>query len=71
MIEAKFGGAVDIVVGTAFDSVDNNTTFKNIWTVLDNITSIHWLYTSSPLDNGSYPTNWSSTTWHAGDNITR
>ena len=76
MIEAKFGGAVDIVVGTAFDSVDNNTTFKNIWTVLDNITSIHWLYTSSPvspLDNGShlYPTNWSSTIWHAGDNITR
>ena len=71
MIEAKFGGAVDIVVGTAFDSVDNNTTFKNIWTVLDNITSINWFYTSSALDNGTYPNNWSSTIWHAGDNITR
>ena len=73
MIETKFGGAVDIVVGTAFDSAndpDNNTT---IWAVLDNITgqTINWFYTSSALDNGSYPTNWSSTTWHAGDNITR
>ena len=71
MIEAKFGGDVDLTIGTVFDSAndpDNNT---NIWAVLDNITSIHWLYTSSALDNGSYPTNWSSTIWHAGDNITR
>ena len=73
MIETKFGGAVDIVVGTAFDSAndpDNNTT---IWAVLDNITgqTINWFYTSSAWDNNSYPTNWSSTTWHAGDNITR
>jgi len=71
MIEAKFGGEVDLTIGTVFDSVndpDNNT---NIWAVLDNITSIHWLYTSSPLDNDSYPNNWSSTIWHAGDNITR
>ena len=70
MIEEKFGGDVDLTIGTVFDSAndpDNNT---NIWAVLDNITSIHWLYTSSALD-GSYPTNWSSTTWHAGDNITR
>ena len=66
MIEAKFGGDVDLTIGTVFDSAndpDNNT---NIWALLDNITSIHWLYTSSALDNGSYPTNWSSTTWHAG-----
>ena len=72
MIEAKFGGGVDLTIGTVFDAAndpDNNTT---IWAVLDNITSIHWLYTSSALDNGSYPTNWSSSTiWHAGDNITR
>ena len=73
MIEAKFGGDVDLTIGTVFDSAndpDNNT---NIWAVLDNITgqTINWLYTSSALDNGSYPTNWSSTMWHAGDNITR
>ena len=73
MIESKLGGEVDIVVGTVFDSAndpDNNTA---IWTVLDNIssTTLNYLYTSSALDNGSYPTNWSSTTWHAGDNITR
>ena len=73
MLETFFGGNVDIVVGTVFDSanqLDNNTA---IWTVLDNIssTTLNYLYTSSALDNGSYPTNWSSTTWHAGDNITR
>ena len=66
------GGEVDLTMGTVFDSAkdpDNNT---NIWAVLDNITgqTINWFYTSSALD-GSYPTNWSSTTWHAGDNITR
>ena len=73
MIEAKFGGDVDLTIGTVFDSAndpDNNT---NIWTVLDNITgqTINWFYTSSALDNGAYPNNWSSTIWHAGDNITR
>ena len=75
MIEAKFGGGVDLTIGTVFDTAndpDNNT---NIWAVLDNITgqTINWFYTSSALDNGSYPNNWSSssTTWHAGDNITR
>lgn len=73
MLEAFYSGNVDIVVGTVFDSanqLDNNTT---IWTVLDNIssTTLNYFYTSSPLSNSSYPTNWSSTTWHAGDNITR
>ena len=73
MIETNFGGAVDLVVGTVFDSTndpDNNTT---IWTILDNIssTTLNYLYTSSALSNSAYPTNWSSTTWHAGDNITR
>jgi len=73
MIEAKFGGDVDLTIGTVFDSAndpDNNT---NIWAVLDNITgqTINWFYTSSALDNGAYPNNWSSTIWHAGDNITR
>jgi hypothetical protein len=73
MIETNFGGAVDLVVGTVFDSVndpDNNTT---IWTVLDNIssTTLNYFYTAEALSNSSYPTNWSSTTWHAGDNITR
>jgi len=73
MIETNFGGDVDLVVGTVFDSAndpDNNTT---IWTVLDNIssTTLNYFYTSSALSNSTYPTNWSSTTWHAGDNITR
>ena len=73
MLETFYGGNVDIVVGTVFDSanqLDNNTT---IWTVLDNIssTTLNYFYTSSPLSNSAYPTNWSSTTWHAGDNITR
>ena len=73
MLEAFYSGNVDIVVGTVFDSanqLDNNTT---IWTVLDNIssTTLNYFYTSSPLSNSAYPTNWSSTTWHAGDNITR
>ena len=73
MIEAKFGGDVDLTIGTVFDSAndpDNNTT---IWTVLDNIssTTLNYFYTAEALSNSSYPTNWSSTTWHAGDNITR
>jgi len=72
MIETKWGGNY-LTKGTVFDTIqtpDNNT---NIWAILDNITgqTINWFYTSSALDNGSYPTNWSSTTWHAGDNITR
>ena len=75
-LETLFGGNIDLTVGTAFSTpngtvgaMDNNTV---LWTVLDNITSIHWLYTSSALSNSSYPDNWSSdTTWHAGDNITR
>ena len=71
MIETKWGGNY-LTKGTVLDTAetpDNNT---NIWAILDNITSIHWLYTSSALSNSSYPTNWSSvTTWHAGDNITR
>ena len=73
MLETFYGGNVDIVVGTVFDSanqLDNNTT---IWTVLDNIssTTLNYFYTSEALSNSAYPTNWSSTTWHAGDNITR
>ena len=71
MIETKWGGNY-LTKGTVLDTAetpDNNT---NIWAILDNITSIHWLYTSSALSNSSYPDNWSSdTTWHAGDNITR
>ena len=73
MIETNFGGAVDLVVGTVFDSTndpDNNTT---IWTILDNIssTTLNYFYTAEAFDNSSYPTSWSSTIWHAGDNITR
>jgi len=72
MIETKWGGNY-LTKGTVLDTAetpDNNT---NIWAVLDNITgqTINWFYTSSAFDNGTYPTNWSSTTWHAGDNITR
>ena len=71
--ESFFSGNVDLTIGTVFDSAndpDNNTA---IWTVLDNIssTTLNYLYTSSALSNSTYPTNWSSTTWHAGDNITR
>ena len=73
ILEAFYSGNVDIVVGTVFDSAndpDNNTT---IWAVLDNIssTTLNYLYTSSPNEDNSYPSNWSSTIWHAGDNITR
>ncbi len=73
MIETKFGGEVDIVVGTVFDSANDPDNQTTIWTVLDNIssTTLNYLYTSSPNEDNSYPTNWSSTTWHAGDNITR
>jgi hypothetical protein len=54
----------------AVGAMDNNTV---LWTVLDNIssTTLNYFYTSSALSNSTYPTNWSSTTWHAGDNITR
>ena len=69
MIETKWGGNY-LTKGTVLDTAETPDNKTNIWAVLDNITSIHWLYTSSALD-GSYPTNWSSTTWHAGDNITR
>ena len=69
MIETKWGGNY-LTKGTVLDTTETPDNKTNIWAVLDNITSIHWLYTSSALD-GSYPTNWSSTTWHAGDNITR
>ena len=71
--ESFFSGNVDLTIGTVFDSAndpDNNTA---IWTVLDNIssTTLNYFYTSSPNEDNSYPTNWSSTIWHAGDNITR
>ena len=71
MIETKWGGNY-LTKGTVFDSTQTPDNKTNIWAVLDNITgqTINWFYTSSALD-GSYPTNWSSTTWHAGDNITR
>ena len=73
MIELKFGGAVDIVVGTVFDSANDPDNQTTIWAVLDNIssTTLNYFYTSSPNEDNSYPTNWSSTIWHAGDNITR
>jgi len=72
MIETKWGGNY-LTKGTVLDSTQTPDNKTNIWSVLDNITgqTINWFYTSSALDNGSYPTNWSSTTWHAGDNITR
>ena len=71
--ESFFSGNVDLTIGTVFDSAndpDNNTA---IWTVLDNIssTTLNYFYTSSAWDNNTYPSNWTSTTWHAGDNITR
>ena len=71
--ESFFSGNVDLTIGTVFDSANDPDNQTTIWTVLDNIssTTLNYLYTSSALDNGSYPTNWSSTTWHAGDNITR
>jgi len=71
MIETKWGGNY-LTKGTVLDSTQTPDNKTNIWAVLDNITgqTINWFYTSSALD-GSYPTNWSSTTWHAGDNITR
>jgi hypothetical protein len=76
-LETLFQGGLSLTVGTVFDSpngtvgaMDNNTV---LWTVLDNIssTTLNYFYTSSALSNSTYPTNWSSTTWHAGDNITR
>ena len=73
MLETFYGGNVDIVVGTVFDSANDPDNQTTIWTVLDNIssTTLNYLYTSSPNEDNSYPSNWSSTIWHAGDNITR
>ena len=73
MIESKWG--VDVLTkGTVLDISDTDDNSTTIWTVLDNIssTTLNYLYTSSALSNSTYPDNWSnSTTWHAGDNITR
>ena len=70
-----FGGAISLTVGTVLDQAngDNNTV---LWTVLDNISgqTINWFYTEDNEVSGTYPdnfTNSGSTTWHAGDNITR
>ena len=77
MIEAKFGGDVDLTIGTVFDSAndpDNNT---NIWAVLDNIssTTLNYFYTEDNEIANTYPDNFTdpggATAWHAGDNITR
>jgi len=73
MIESKWG--VDVLTkGTVLDISDTDDNSTTIWTLLDNIssTTLNYLYTSSALSNSTYPDNWSnSTTWHAGDNITR
>ena len=73
MLEAFYSGNVDIVVGTVFDSANDPDNQTTIWAVLDNIssTTLNYFYTSSPNEDNSYPSNWSSTIWHAGDNITR
>ena len=72
MIETKWGVNV-LTKGTVLDVTDTDDNNTAIWAVLDNIssTTLNYLYTSSALSNSAYPTNWSSTTWHAGDNITR
>ena len=72
MIETKWGVNV-LTKGTVLDITDTDDNNTAIWAVLDNIssTTLNYLYTSSALSNSAYPTNWSSTTWHAGDNITR
>ena len=73
MIETKWGGNY-LTKGTVLDTAETPDNKTTIWAILDNLTvndPIHWLYTSSAWDNNSYPNNWSSTTWHAGDNIGR
>ena len=72
MIETKWGGNY-LTKGTVLDTAETPDNKTTIWAIIDNLTNdrIHWLYTSSAWDNNSYPNNWSSTTWHAGDNITR
>ena len=74
-LETLFGGNISLTVGTVTDQAngDNNTV---LWTVLDNISgqTINWFYTEDNEVSGTYPdnfTNSGSTTWHAGDNITR
>ena len=79
-LETLFQGGVSLTVGTVFDQpngtvgqMDNNTV---LWTVLDNISSTtrHYFYTEDNEIANTYPDNFtssSSTTWHAGDNITR
>ena len=81
--ETMFQGGVSLTVGTVFDqpngtvgAMDNNTV---LWTVLDNIssTTLNYFYTQDNEIDNTYPDNFSntdpnrSTTWHAGDNITR
>lgn len=67
--------SMSLTKGTVYVSPSNNDKKTNIWTAVDNISgqTITWLYTTED-DNSSYPSNFSSTTsttWHAGDNITR
>ena len=81
--ETMFEGGVSLTVGTVFDQpngtvgqMDNNTV---LWTVLDNIssTTLNYFYTQDNEIANTYPDNFSntdpnrSTSWHAGDNITR
>jgi len=81
--ETMFQGGVSLTVGTVFDQpngtvgqMDNNTV---LWTVLDNIssTTLNYFYTQDNEIANTYPDNFSntdpnrSTSWHAGDNITR
>lgn len=82
-LETLFQGGVSLTVGTVFDQpngtvgqMDNNTV---LWTVLDNIssTTLNYFYTQDNEIANTYPDNFSntdpnrSTSWHAGDNITR
>ena len=74
-LETLFGGNISLTMGTVLDQAngtDNNTV---IWTVLDNIssTTLNYLYSEDNEQTATYPDNFtsSSTTWHAGDNITR
>ena len=74
-LESLFSGNLSLTLGTVSDQSngDNNTV---LWTVLDNISGqdIYWLYTEDNEISATYPdnfTNSGSTTWHAGDNITR
>jgi hypothetical protein len=81
--ETMFQGGVSLTVGTVYDqpngtvgAMDNNTV---LWTVLDNIssTTLNYFYTQDNEIANTYPDNFSnsdpnrSTSWHAGDNITR